>query len=442
MRPSTNPLIPVTISRKLTRPFVRFFRVEAAGGIVLLICTLLALALANIPATAEAFHHLWHTPTAIGIGEFALNQPLEFWINDGLMTIFFFVVGLEIKREIVHGELRDPKKAALPVLGALGGMLAPAGVYLIFESSGPGRNGWGIPMATDIAFVVGFLALLGKRVPSGLKIFLLSLAIADDIGAVLVIAIFYSTDLSLMLLGLGGAGFALMLLMNRIGVRSVPLYVVVGATIWLCFLKSGVHPTIAGVIIGLITPTTAHIADDFLAVVVNRVNEDLTRPGELHDHHSGSLEALQFAAKEARSPLERLETGLHPWVAFLIMPLFALANAGVTVQPAAVSGMVALAVACGLLLGKPLGITLFCWLAVKSRVARLPTNVTWPVMVGAGSLGGIGFTMSIFVAGLALKGELLDAAKIGTLAGSCASAILGCSILLMTMKSSGTTSDE
>ncbi|WP_020473728.1 Na+/H+ antiporter NhaA [Zavarzinella formosa] len=434
MHPSDSPLIPLTISRKLTRPFARFCRVEAAGGGVLLACTLLALALANIPATTEAFHHLWHTPVTLGIGEFALNRPLEFWINDGLMTIFFFVVGLEIKREIVHGELRDPKKAALPILGALGGMLAPAGVYLLLESSGPGQNGWGIPMATDIAFVVGFLALLGKRVPSGLKIFLLSLAIADDIGAVLVIAVFYSTNLSMMWLGLGGAGFALILLMNRIGVRAVPLYAIVGAGVWLCFLNSGVHPTIAGVILGLMTPTSAHIPDDLLTRVVRRVNEDLARPGELHEHHSGTLETLQFAAKEARSPLERLETSLHPSVAFLVMPLFALANAGVTVRPEAVSNTVALAVACGLVFGKPSGIMMFCWLAVKLKVARLPANVTWPVMVGAGSLGGIGFTMSIFVAGLALKGELLDAAKIGTLGGSCVSVILGCLILMATMR--------
>ena len=433
MHPPTNPLIPVTISRKLTRPFVRFLHVEAAGGGVLLFCTILALTLANIPATAEAFHHFWHLPTTVGIGQFALHEPLEFWINDGLMTIFFFVVGLEIKREIVHGELRDPRKAALPVLGALGGMLAPAGVYVLLAGSGPGRNGWGIPMATDIAFVVGFLALLGKRVPSGLKIFLLSLAIADDIGAVLVIAVFYSTDLSLLFLGYGAAGIGLMLVMNRIGVRTVPLYVVVGAAVWLCFLKSGVHPTIAGVIIGLITPTAAHFGDELMKKLLKQVGEDLDRAGELHESQPGTLEALQFAAREARSPLERLETGLHPWVAFLIMPLFALANAGVAIEPSAVSSLVGLAVAGGLVIGKPLGITLMCWLAVKANIARLPAGVNWPVMLGAGCLGGIGFTMSIFVAGLALKGELLDAAKIGTLEGSCVSALLGCGILLATM---------
>ncbi len=430
---SSNPLIPVTLSRQLARPFVRFFRIEAAGGMVLMACTALALALANIPATADAFHHFWHTPTSIGIGEFALNKPLEFWINDGLMTIFFFVVGLEIKREMVRGELRDPRKAALPLLGAVGGMLAPAGVYLLFES-GPGRNGWGIPMATDIAFVVGFLALLGKRVPSGLKIFLLSLAIADDIGAVLVIAVFYSADLSSLFLGLGGAGFALILLMRVIGVRAVPLYVLVGAAIWLCFLKSGVHPTISGVILGLMTPTAAHVRDAVLAAVLGHVHADVSRPGELNETQPGALESLQFVAKEARSPLERLETLLHPWVAFLVMPAFALANAGVTVEPAAVTSAVALAVAAGLVVGKPVGITLCCWLAVKMNIARLPANVTWPVMAGAGCLGGIGFTMSIFVAGLALQGELLDAAKIGTLAGSCVSAALGCGVLVMTTR--------
>lgn len=433
MHAVTNPLIPVTVSRKMTRPFVRFFRIEAAGGIVLGICTALALLLGNLPATHDAFHHFWHTPTNLTIGTFSIAKPLEFWINDGLMTIFFFVVGLEIKREMVHGELRDPRKASLPILGALGGMLAPAGVYLLLES-GPGKNGWGIPMATDIAFVVGVLAMLGKRIPAGLKIFLLSLAIADDIGAVLVIAIFYTTDLQLIYLGYGAAGLALIVLMNFIGVRKIPLYVAVGAAIWWCFLQSGVHPTIAGVILGLLTPTTAFILDDLLAQIVNQTQRELSQPGEMHEHQSGTLEALQFATREARSPLERLETGLHPWVAFLIMPLFALANAGVTIKPEALTSSISLAVAAGLFFGKVIGITAFCWLAVKLGIARLPTNVNWPIMVGAGFLGGIGFTMSIFVAGLALQGEMLDAAKIGTLGGSCLSAIVGSAILIVSTR--------
>jgi NhaA family Na+:H+ antiporter len=405
--------------------------IESASGVVLLICTVVALVLANSPL-AEAFAEVWQTRLTLAVGSFELNKPLLLWINDGLMTAFFFVVGLEIKRELVAGELRDRRKAALPVMAALGGMIAPAVVYLLLRGGQPGEAGWGIPMATDIAFVVGFLALLGPRVPIGLKILLLSVAIADDIGAVLVIACFYSTNISLVAVGLAALGFGLTYLLNQIGVRRVPVYVVVGAGIWLAVLKSGVHPTVAGVLLGLLTPGSAWVGDralvDILNAALNRLRSE--KDGQIEHHHHPVLGQLELASREAVSPLERLEMALHPWVAFGIMPVFALANAGVVVEPTALSHPVAVAVAVGLVCGKPLGILLFSWLGVRVGLARLPTGVNWRIMLGAGCLAGIGFTMSLFIAGLALDGELLDDAKIGTLTGSALSAAIGFLLLL------------
>ncbi len=378
--------------RRWLRPLARFLHTESAGGLVLLACTLLALVLANSPLAAD-FDHFWHTPLHLTVGTFVLGDDLHFWINDGLMTIFFFVVGLEIKRELVVGELRDPRKAALPVLAALGGMIVPALIYLLIERVGPGHAGWGVPMATDIAFAVGFLALLGRRVPLGLRILLLSLAIADDLGAVLVIAVVYTERLSLLALGLGLVGFGAIYLCNRVGVRRLPVYAVLGGLVWLAFLESGVHPTVAGVLLGLMTPVRP-------------------RPGVVV------------------SPLERLETGLHPWVAFAIMPFFALANAGVAINLGSLENPVAQAVATGLVLGKPIGIVAFSWLAVRFGLARLPVGADWRMLVGVGCLGGIGFTMSLFIANLALRDKLLDAGKVGTLAGSAISAVAGLSLLL------------
>jgi NhaA family Na+:H+ antiporter len=343
------------------------------------------------------------------------------------MTIFFFVVGLEIKRELVAGELSDPKKAALPVMAALGGMVAPATIYLLLQHGEPGEPGWGIPMATDIAFVVGFLALLGSRAPLGLKILLLSLAIADDIGAVLVIAIFYSTQVSFAALGLAALGFAAVYGLNQIGVRSIAVYVLIGAAIWVAFLKSGVHPTVSGVLLGLMTPANAWVGRSTLYSVMADNLQRLV--GDEDDARHETFGQVGAAAREAVSPLERLEAALHPWVAFVIMPVFALANAGVRIEPSAFGHPVALAVAAGLFLGKPLGILLFSWTAVRTGIATLPSGVTWKVMLGAGCLAGIGFTMSLFIAGLALDETLLSAGKIGTLTGSAVSALAGMVLL-------------
>jgi NhaA family Na+:H+ antiporter len=407
-------------------------RVESASGLFLLACTVAALVLANSP-WAESFAAVWQTRLTVAIGSFELSKPLLLWVNDGLMTIFFFVVGLEIKRELVAGELRDLRKASLPIMAALGGMIAPAGIYLLLQKGEPGESGWGVPMATDIAFVVGFLALLGSRVPLGLKILLLSLAIADDIGAVLVIAVFYSTSISAAYLGLAALGFGVAYFFNRIGVRKVPVYLVIGALIWFAFLKSGVHPTVAGVLLGLLTPASAWVVAKTVRSVITEASERLKADadGRVEHHEKPMLDELQFVAREAISPLERLEVGLHPWVAFGIMPVFALANAGVPIQFEAVGHPVSLAVAAGLAIGKPVGILVFSWLAVAVGIARLPSGVNWRIMLGAGFLAGIGFTMSLFIAGLALNEDLLDAGKIGTLAGSALSAILGSTLLFV-----------
>jgi NhaA family Na+:H+ antiporter len=431
-RNTSRSVLPQTPVQRLVRPFVRFLEVEAASGMVLLACTAAALFLANSP-WAEAYDEFWHTHLSIAVGSWKLDESLAHWVNDALMTIFFFVVGLEIKRELVDGELREPKKAALPIMAALGGMLAPAGIYLAFQYGREGHAGWGIPMATDIAFVVGFLALLGKRAPLGLKVFLLALAIADDIGAVLVIAMFYSTDLAWLPLGLAAIGFALVYFCNYIGVRTVTVYVIIGAGIWLGFYYSGVHPTVAGVLLGLMTPGSAWLGQtalrEVIADAIDRLDGVVERPQAAE--RAKLAGEIKTTAQEAVSPLERLETGLHPWVAFGIMPVFALANAGVRIEPAAFAEPIALAVAAGLVLGKPLGIVIFSWLAVRAGWASLPAGVSWPAMVGAGCLAGIGFTMSLFIAGLALTSEHLDSAKIGILAGSAASAVVGMALLIM-----------
>jgi NhaA family Na+:H+ antiporter len=429
--PSIRPHLPVAPVRRLVQPLVRFLQIESASGLVLLACAAFALILANTGA-ATGFNKFWHTHLSIEIGKFQLGGELgHFFVNDVLMTLFFFVVGLEIKRELVTGELRDPRKAALPVAAALGGMLVPAAIYAILQAGQPGVHGWGIPMATDIAFVVGATALLGSRVPFGLKIMLLSLAIADDIGAVVVIAAFYSSDLSFFMLLLGAGGLSLTAILNEIGVRSVTIYAIVGAGIWLAFYKSGVHPTIAGVILGLMTPATEWVSRTALRLSIADLQAQLA--SDVHEEVAvEDLELLAFAAQESVSPLERLEHTLHPWVGFLIMPLFALANAGVPIASGEWTSPVTISVALGLFLGKPLGILLLSLLAVKLGIARLPEGVTWRVLFGGGCLAGIGFTMSLFVTGLAFRNEpdLLGAGKLGTIIGSVCSAIVGTTILL------------
>jgi NhaA family Na+:H+ antiporter len=424
-RAHIEPAFPVSPVSRWTRPLGRFFELEAAAGVLLVIGTVVALVLANSP-WADWFHAIWQTRFRVGFAGAELDKPLILWINDGLMALFFFVVGLEIKRELVAGELRDRRKAALPVVAALGGMVVPAAVYLALLGTGPGARGWGIPMATDIAFVVGTLALLGRHAPTGLKILLLTLAIADDIGAILVIAVLYTADLSVLYLGLAVVGFVLTYGMNRAGVRAVSAYVVVGIAIWLMVLKSGVHPTVAGVLLGLLTPASAWVGETTLTAALRSALTAL-RAG---DPKAVPLHHVSLAARESASPLDRLEASLHPWVAFGIMPVFALANAGVRIAPGEFAHPVALAVAAGLAVGKPVGVVAFSWMAVRTGLARLPDGVNWAALAGGGCLAGIGFTMSLFIAGLALNDELLAAGKLGTLLGSLASAALGVGVLV------------
>ncbi len=423
--------LPVAPVRRLVRPLVRFLKIESASGLVLFACALFALTLANTPAD-EDYSKFWHTHLVLEIGTFHIGDDLgHFFVNDLLMTVFFFVVGLEIKRELLAGELRDPRKAALPVAAALGGMLVPAAIYGILLSGKPGAHGWGIPMATDIAFVVGVMALLGKRVPFGLKIMLLSLAIADDIGAVVVIALFYTSDLNFFMLLLAAGGLCVTAILGEIGVRSSAVYTIVGAGIWLAVYKSGIHPTIAGVLLGLMTPASEWVSRPALRLSIADLQAQLASDVQ-EEVAVEDLELLAFAAKESVSPLERLEHILHPWVGFLIMPLFALANAGVPIASGELANPISVAVALGLFLGKPVGVLLFSLMAVKLGFARLPAGVSWRVLLGGGFLAGIGFTMSLFVTGLAFHQEenLVAAGKLGTLIGSVCSAIVGTAILL------------
>jgi NhaA family Na+:H+ antiporter len=434
----TEPPLPRPRVPRILRPLVLFLQTEAAGGIILLACTAAALAVANSP-WAKAYAGFWHTHLTVGFGGWGLDRPLEWWVNDGLMTLFFFVVGLEIKRERVAGELRDPRKAALPAAAALGGMVVPALIYFALQRGTPGERGWGVPMATDIAFVVGVLALLGPRVPAGLKILLLSLAIVDDLGAVLVIAVAYTADTSLPWLGAAAAALGLVVLARAGGVRALWLYCFLGVLTWLALVNSGVHPTIAGVMLGLLTPAREQVGKaalvPLLQGVVARLNVD---PGDdsLKGFNDEMLAVAEYS-QNALSPLDRLEKGLHPWVAFGIMPLFALANAGVPFRPELLASPVALAVTLGLFVGKPVGVVAFSWLAVRMGVARLPAGVNLPVLVGAGVLAGIGFTMSLFIAGLAFPPQsgLLDPAKSGILTGSVVSAVVGSVILVAVLPS-------
>ena len=421
--------------QRLQRPLTAFMHIESASGVVLLICTAIALIAANSPYAAvyEAF---WHHEVRIAVGNFELAYPLSHWINDGLMAVFFFVIGLEIKRELVVGELSDPKKVALPVAAALGGVIAPVAIYLSLQYGEAGERGWAVPMATDIAFVVGCLSLLGNRIPRGLGILMLSLAIVDDLMAVLVIAIFYTSSISMAWLAGAFVGLVVIVAMTRLGVRSVGMYFIAGVWVWLCTLKSGVHPTIAGVIVGLLTPVHPWLGGPkFLGFL--RHTDDTLRKEETTIERARELVAdLSFASREAVSPLFRIETALHPWVAFGIMPLFALANAGVPIELGGIGEPVAVAVAAGLFVGKSIGIFGASWLTVKLGLAARPEGVTWSILGGAAFLGGIGFTMALFIASLGLSGGLLLSAKLGIILGSFASAVLGMFILSSVAKKS------
>jgi NhaA family Na+:H+ antiporter len=418
-------------ARLAGRPLERFLRIEAASGILLFVAAAVALVWANSP-WAESYVHLWHTPLGLRVGTFNFERSLEWVVNDGLMVIFFFVVGMEIRREIHHGELSEWRRAALPAAAALGGMLAPAALYLAFAGGAETRSGWGVPMATDIAFAVGILTLLGKRVPAALRVLLLALAVIDDLGAIVVIALFYSSGVALSGLGVAALGFAGVFAMQRLGVRTKLAYVVPSVVAWAGIYAAGIHPTIAGVIVGLVTPVRAWLGPDGFIVGVRKELDQLAlaAPSTLSSHDLGeTLRHVDVARREAMSPAESLIGTLHPWVAFGIMPVFALANAGVAISGGsldAASWSVVTAVAVGLIVGKPLGVLFASWLTLRLGIGILPQGMTTRHLLVLGVVAGVGFTMALFIAQLAFTDvRLLAAAKLGVLAASCGAAILG-----------------
>jgi NhaA family Na+:H+ antiporter len=399
-----------------------FLRTEAAGGVVLLTATVLALAWANSPFRA-GYESVWATELRFSIGAFEVSGDLRHWVNDALMAIFFFVVGLEIKREVVTGELNEVRKAMLPAVAAVGGMILPASIYLALNAGGEGARGWGIPMATDIAFSVGLLALLSESVPSGLKVFLLTLAIVDDVGVLLAIALFYSGGLGSGWLVAAVVLVAAILALRRVKVFWIPAYVVLGGALWFVTLQSGVHATLAGVVLGLLTPARASDPGGFDDVVVGV-------EGVAREPDAEAVHAMTLQAKEVVSVAERLEHLLHPWTSYAVIPLFALANAGLELDldrlGGALGSSVGLGVVAGLVVGKTVGITGASWLAVKLDLGRLPEGVGWAHIVGGAAVAGIGFTVSLFIIGLAFEAPgLVEGAKTGVLVGSLIAGAVG-----------------
>jgi NhaA family Na+:H+ antiporter len=424
---------------RIIRPFQAFAENKTSGGILLLLCTIAALVWAN-SRWADSYAHLWHTKFTIGLADWTLSHDLHFWVNDLLMVIFFFVVGLEIKREILVGELASARRASLPIIAAAGGVIVPASIYIALNAGGPGAGGWGIPMATDIAFALGVMVVLGHRVPFGLRVFLTALAIVDDIAAVLVIAVFYTASISWTAVGIAAGTLILLFGLNRLGVRQMLTYALGGAVLWLAVLASGVHATIAGVALAFAIPSRTPIdGRQFLESARRTLDHfeaasDDKRSLMTNEEQQAAVHALEEGCEQVQPPLHRMEHALHSWVTFLILPVFALANAGVVltgnigetlVEP------VTLGVILGLVVGKPIGIFVATWLAVRSGLASLPAGVTWNHIYGAGWLGGIGFTMSLFIAGLAFTDEAqLTMAKLGILVASTCAAVVG-SLLLM-----------
>ena len=411
----------------------RFLHIEAVSGIVLLIAAVAALIWANSPAAAS-YDALWHAPVTFGIGSLVFSQSLHFWVNDGLMTIFFLVVGMEIRREIHEGALSSLRQATLPMAAAVGGVAVPALFYLAFSHAPAEQQGWAVPTATDIAFAVGVLALLGKSIPSNVRVFLLALAIIDDIIAVLIIAFFYTGGLDYSGFAVAGVGLLLVIGLQKIGVGSAYAYVVPGAIVWLGVLMTGAHPTLAGVILGLMTPVRSIPLGQRPVEAISNVTNELLGRAKAPEGDSSSLmdplKQLRLAQRELVPPVTRVQTSLHPWVAYGIMPVFALANAGVGLSGIDLSASgpywVMVAVAVALVAGKPLGIVLVSWLMVRLGWCSLPAGVTWRSITLIGLLAGIGFTMSIFIANLAFADPgALGAAKLGVLSGSVIAAVLG-----------------
>ncbi|OFW78456.1 MAG: Na+/H+ antiporter NhaA [Actinobacteria bacterium RBG_19FT_COMBO_70_19] len=421
------------VPRVVLQPLQSFLTTEAAGGVLLMVATAVALVWANSPWDAS-YDRLWHTELTVGLGRWHLSYDLGRWVSDGLMTVFFLVVGLEIKREVFTGELRAPRAAAVPVLAALGGMVVPALLFAAIAAGGDGSRGWGIPMATDIAFALGILTLVARSAPPGLKPFLLTLAIVDDIGAILVIAIFYSGGVSAEPLLIAAAACAAVVLLQRIHIRAAAVYVVLGLVVWVATAESGIHPTIAGVVLGLLTPAVPFQRPKTVSREAHRVADETVDDPSPPDVDAPYWLYLAGLSREAVSPLARVESLLHPWVSFVIVPLFALANAGVDLSAGALAdaatSSLALGILVGLVVGKPLGIALATAIAVRSGLGPMPAGAGWRDVIGVGAVAGVGFTISLLITDLAFEGSpLLDAAKAGILAASVLAGILGAVVL-------------
>jgi Na+:H+ antiporter, NhaA family len=425
----------------LLKPVHSFLSLQFAGGLLIVGMTAIALYLANSPFH-ETYEKVWSTPLSVAVHGHTLDKPLHFWINEGLMTLFFFVVGLEIKREILIGELASFRKAALPVTAALGGMIVPATIYYLLNPSGVPSRGWAIPMATDIAFSIGVLTLLGSRVPRSLTVFLSALAIADDLGAVAVIALFYTADISLFYLQITGFLFLVLVSINVLGYRQPLPYLLVGCLVWLAVYLSGVHSTVAGILVAMTIPARSRYDTDTFHDEGGHILDDLACRGECGfsaytnpDHHEAIRKMVRLC-RAVEPPILRVEHSLSPWVMLGIVPVFALANAGVNLEPeafkAAILSPTALGVFLGLVLGKQIGIFLAAWLATRVGFTDLPADVTWFQLYGCSILCGIGFTMSIFIADLAFaQTPFLVPAKGGILLASAVSVCLGLAVLLL-----------
>lgn len=425
--------LPASPIEKIIAPVNKFIQLEYTGGIFLFVSVLVAIIWAN-SSFHDSYHQLWDIRFSIGLDKYVLDKPLHIWINDGLMAIFFFVIGLELKREFMEGELSTLKKASLPMMAAFGGMIVPALIYFFINKGTPASHGWGIPMATDIAFALALLSMAGKHIPGSVKVFLSALAVADDLGAVLVIAFFYTSELNFVPLGIAALFLLILLAGNKVGIRNVAFYLVIGIVVWIGFLLSGVHATIAGVLVAFTIPAVTRIGDRDFSENLRRLSYDFEQdePNNsplttLEQHHT--LVQVKTLTLAAETPLQKIEHALHPWVAFLIMPLFALANAGIIIGAdffTALINPVSMGVMFGLIIGKFTGILFFTWLMVKTGISKLPDQANWKHIIGVALLAGVGFTMSLFISNLAFElPEYMDQAKYGILMASVIAGVAG-----------------
>jgi Na+:H+ antiporter, NhaA family len=429
---------------KLLKPVHRFIHQEFTGGIVLFVSVVIAIVWAN-SSWSGSYHDLWETTFSIDFNGNSFSHPLHIWINDGLMALFFFVIGLELKREFMAGELSTAKKASLPMIAALGGMIVPALIYMLINMGSQGSKGWGIPMATDIAFALALLSLVGKNIPVSVKVFLSALAVADDLGAVLVIAFFYTSQIAFLPLVIALGLLIFLTLGNILGVRSVFFYLIIGIAVWVCFLFSGVHATIAGVLVAFTIPARTKINEEEFARKTHEQLEEFEEQiplrstlttSEQHD----TIQRMKKLCLDAETPLQKIEDKLHSWVSFVIMPLFALSNAGMIINGDFFSSLgspVSLGIIIGLLAGKFIGVFSFTWIAVRFNISDLPEGANWMHIVGVAILAGVGFTMSLFVTGLAFAdAELIDQAKYGILTASFVAGVTGVFLLKWAKKAS------